>query len=184
MSENGWTASSSARVDATTGRFSLSALFRRRTAVCDKARVRVRNTVTEPSQIQIQLPISSFLTFHGSRLLPPPMSSIPRVVTAMKRVYTARPVHRRNKGYTCCVLHSRTCSLETNCSASRSSTRVCSAGTHLTDVTSVHVHSVAPHSTSVCLLESCCSRIRLLIQPAVVQPVPRHLKHLRTTCQL
>ena len=45
--------------------------------------------MTKPSQIQIQLPISSLFTLHGNRLLPPPMSSIPLVVAAMCCLYTS-----------------------------------------------------------------------------------------------
>ena len=63
-----------------------------------------------------------------------------------------RSVHHRHDGCVCYNPHSRTRRLETNCTASRVSTRVCSAGTPLTGVTSVLVHfSVAQHDTSVCL---------------------------------
>ena len=44
------------------------------------------------------------------------------------------------KGCVCYIPHGRTCRLETNCNANRSSTRARSADTLLTDVTSVPVH--------------------------------------------
>ena len=47
--------------------------------------------MTKPSQIHVQLPISSLFTLHGSRLLPPLMSSIP-VVAAMCCLYTSSPI--------------------------------------------------------------------------------------------
>ena len=46
--------------------------------------------MTKSSQIQIQLPISSLFTLHGSRLLPPLMSSMPLVVAIMCRLYTLK----------------------------------------------------------------------------------------------
>ena len=48
--------------------------------------------MTKPSQIQIQLPVSSFFTLHGSRLLPSPTGSIPLVVTAMCCLYISTPI--------------------------------------------------------------------------------------------
>ena len=48
--------------------------------------------MTKPSQIHIQLPISSLFTLHGSRSLPPLMSSIPLVVAAQCCLYTSSPI--------------------------------------------------------------------------------------------
>ena len=51
--------------------------------------VSVENMMTKLSQIHMQWPISTLFTLHGSRLLLPPTSSIPLVVTAMCRLHTS-----------------------------------------------------------------------------------------------
>ena len=113
----------------------------------------------------------------------------------------ARSVHRRHQGYVCHIPHSRISRLETNCTASPSSTRVCSEVTPDTPQVSVQ-SSVAPHSTSVMQITlhssalrvetSCCHSARFncppfnrqSIRPAVAQSLSHHLNRHKTTYQL
>ena len=79
--------------------------------------------MTQPSQTQIHKPISSFLTLRGSRLPPPRLVTHPtggrgNVLSVHFRV------HSMHRSHECCILCGHTFRLETNCDASRSSTRV------------------------------------------------------------
>ena len=169
--QHGWISSSTACVDATTRRFSFScASFSPTTAVCNEAHDEVThhscpNTMTQATQISIQLLFSSFLAFRDSLLLRPMATSM-----CWLCITSLFCVHGRHAGCFCCIPSDRPCRLETSC---KSFFHLHSETPNDTSLAPVHFSflSAAPISATACLFKSCSSCIRELASLAVTHSV-------------